>query len=183
MFIHGFLSSVEFKNQSLKYKSLVNCCDLIKPMLMLVCFSLFHYKVWFQYCCVLMIMLLILGDSQDGIFICFCEFMISYELETCKFGCSWCIIWWIHLCLRCPCKVFDKMPKKLEIMQYSKIVTKWRIHDMSLRSDDFYVVNVPCKCCWNTHELFLWDYAMFTCKSYLWTRCMITCNPHELLCY
>ena len=102
------------------------------------------------------------------------NFMISYELETCKFGCSWCIIWWFHLCLRCACKVFDKMPKELEIMQYNSIVTKWRIHDMPLRSNDFYVDNVPCKCCWNTHELFLWDYAMFTCKSYLWTRCMIT---------
>ena len=112
-------SSVEFKNQSLKYKSLVDCGDMIIPMLMLICFPFFHYKVWFLYCWVLMIMLLILGDSQDGIFICFCEFMISYELETCKFGCSWCIIWWIHLCLRCACKVFDKMPKKLEIMQYS----------------------------------------------------------------
>ena len=53
-------------------------------------------------------------------------------------------------------------------------MTKWRIHDMPLHSNDFYVVNVPYKCCWNTHELFLWDYAMFTCKSYLCTRCMIT---------
>ena len=112
VFIYGFNSFIEFKNQSLKYKSLVDCGDMIIPMLMLVCFLLFHYKVWFLYCWVLMIMLLILGDSLDGIFICFCEFMISYELETCKFGCSWCIIWWFHLFLRCTCKVFDKMPKE-----------------------------------------------------------------------